>query len=154
MESPVTFREATRDDVTRIVAMLADDVLGAQREDYADPLPACYYDAFEAVDRDPNQELVVAEVDGRVVGTVQLTFLPGLSHRGAWRGQIEAVRVDASMRGAGLGARLLEWSIERARARGCRMVQLTSDKTRADAIRFYERLGFRATHEGMKLRLD
>jgi len=154
MEDRVTFREATRDDVPRIVAMLADDVLGAQREDYADPLPECYYDAFEAVDRDPNQELVVAESDGRVVGTVQLTFLPGLSHRGAWRGQVEAVRVDASMRGAGLGGRLIEWAIERARARGCRMVQLTSDKTRADAIRFYERLGFRATHEGMKLRLD
>jgi GNAT superfamily N-acetyltransferase len=133
--------------------MLADDALGATRESFGDPLPGFYYDAYEAIDSDPNQELVVADSGGAAVGTLQLTFLPGLSHRGAWRAQIEAVRVDSSMRGSGLGSRLFRWAIERARGRGCRMVQLTSDKSRGDAIRFYRGLGFEATHEGMKLHL-
>jgi GNAT superfamily N-acetyltransferase len=144
------FRAATRDDLVAIVGMLADDPLGSQRERVTDPLPQAYQDAFEAIDRDPNQELIVAEHGGRVVGTLQLTWIPGISRQGMWRGLIEAVRVDASARGAGVGRRLVEWTIDRAKARGCTMVQLTSDKSRRDAIRFYESLGFEATHEGMK----
>ena len=150
----VTFRTATREDVPRIVAMLADDDLGVTRESYADPLPEFYYDAFAAIDADPNQQLVVAEAEERVIGTAQLTFLPGLSHRGAWRAQIEAVRVDSSVRSVGLGGKLIRFGIQRAQQRGCRMVQLTSDKSRKKAIRFYERLGFKSTHEGMKLHLN
>lgn len=145
-----TFRLATRDDLAAIVRMLADDPLGSQRERATDPLPRAYSDAFEAIDRDPNQELIVAEVDGRVVGTLQLTFIPGISRQGMWRGLIEGVRVDSGTRAMGLGRRMVEHAIERARARGCAMVQLTSDKSRHDAIRFYESLGFEATHEGMK----
>ena len=116
-------------------------------------MPASYYDAFDAIDRDPNNELVVVEIENKVVGVLQLTFIPSISHRGAWRAQVEGVRVDAAVRSGGIGRKLLAWSIERARSKGCRMVQLTSDKTRADAIRFYQSLGFVASHEGMKLQL-
>jgi ribosomal protein S18 acetylase RimI-like enzyme len=144
------FRRATADDVPAIVALLADDRLGAAREAPGDP---AYAAAFAAIDADPNQLLAVAEAEGRVVGCLQLTFTPGLSHRGAWRGQVESVRVAADQRGTGLGRRLLDWAIEECRARGCRMVQLTTDKSRADAQRFYESLGFTASHEGMKLAL-
>jgi ribosomal protein S18 acetylase RimI-like enzyme len=149
----LSFRQATRDDVPDIVRMLADDPLGATRESPETPLPAEYYAAFDAIGKDPNNELVVADGDGKLVGVLQLTFIPYLSHRGAWRALIEGVRVDSSTRSAGIGRQLLEWAIQRARERGCRLVQLTSDKSRADAIRFYERLGFVASHEGMKLRL-
>lgn len=144
------FRLAARDDLAPIVAMLADDHLGATRERFEDPLPQAYHDAFDAIDRDPNQELVVVELDGRVVGTLQLTFIPGISRQGMWRGLIEGVRIDASARDRGLGRRLIEWAIARATERGCGLVQLTSDKSRRDAIRFYESLGFEASHEGMK----
>ena len=150
MRSNPTFRLATRGDLGAIVRMLADDPLGSQREVASDPLPRAYHDAFEAIDRDPNQELIVAELDGRVVGTLQLTCIPGISRQGMWRGLIEGVRVDSSTRAMGLGRQMVEHAIERARARGCAMVQLTSDKSRRDAIRFYESLGFEATHEGMK----
>jgi ribosomal protein S18 acetylase RimI-like enzyme len=148
-----TFRAARRSDLPDIVRMLADDALGATREENASPLPPSYYDAFDAIDRDPNNELVVAEIDGKVVGVLQLTFIPGISHRGSWRAQVEGVRVDSAMRSSGIGRRLLAWSIERAKERGCRMLQLTSDKSRADAIRFYQSLGFVASHEGMKLQV-
>jgi GNAT superfamily N-acetyltransferase len=141
-------RRATAEDVPEIVAMLADDPLGAARESPGDP---AYAAAFADIDADPRQLLAVAEAGGAVVGTLQLTFIPGLSRVGATRAQIEAVRVRADQRGAGLGQRLVEWAVGEARRRGCVLVQLTSDASRADAHRFYERLGFRASHVGMKL---
>jgi len=148
------FRRATRDDLPAIVAMLADDPLGALREANTSPLPRCYHDAFDAIDRDPNIELVVAQARGSgIVGVLQLSFIPNLSHRGGWRALIEGVRVAAESRSGGVGRQMLLWAVERARQRGCLMVQLTSDKTRTDAIRFYEGLGFVASHEGMKLHL-
>lgn len=152
--SDVSFRRATEADVAAIVALLADDGLGRGRENPALPLDRRYLDVFAALDSDPNQLLAVAERDGTVVGCLQLTFIPGLSRLGMWRGQIEAVRVAASERGTGLGGAMVGWAIERCRARGCGLVQLTTDKTRADAHRFYERLGFVASHEGMKLALS
>ena len=134
--------------------MLADDPLGAKREAYASPLPDRYYDAFKAIDDDANNELVVAVLAGKVVGVLQLTFIPYLTYRGGWRALIEGVRVDSAQRSSGTGHRLLEWAIERARERGCHLVQLTSDKERPDAIRFYQGLGFEASHEGLKLHLS
>ena len=151
--SAVTFRRATAADLPAIVAMLADDGLGRGREDASLPLARGYTDAFAAIEADPNQLLAVADSDGVVVGTLQLTFLPGLSHKGAWRGQVESVRVASSRRGTGLGQAMLEWAVAECRARGCRMVQLTTDKSRDDAHRFYARLGFVASHEGFKLKL-
>lgn len=148
----LTVRRACADDVTAIVALIAADQLGASREAPDDP--ASYLAAFEAIDTDPNQYLAVAELDGELVGTLQLTFLPGLSHRGAWRAQIEAVRIAESRRGAGLGSALIAWALDSARERGCRMVQLTSNASRADAHRFYTRLGFTPSHVGFKLALD
>ena len=148
--SSVTFRRAGRDDVERIVQMLADDPLGAQRERYELPLPRSYLAAFEAIEADPNNEVVVACVDGKVIGVLQITFIPGLTYQGGWRALIEGVRVDAATRSSGLGKALVEHAIERARERGCHLVQLTTDKTRPAAKRFYEALGFVATHEGMK----
>jgi len=149
----VEFRRAARDDVPAIVRLLAADPLGAKREALVSPLPESYYEAFEALDRDPNNELVVAELERRVVGVLQITFIPYLTYQGGWRALIEGVRVDSEVRSRGLGRELFEWAIERARQRGCHMVQLTSDKARPDAIRFYENLGFVASHEGMKLHL-
>ncbi len=145
------FRHAVRDDLPEIVRMLADDVLGAEREEYVTPLPLSYYTAFEAIGCDPNNELIVIEMNGRVAGVLQLTFIPYITYRGSWRALIEGVRVDPSVRSSGVGRKLLEWAIERARIRGCRLIQLTSDKERPDAIRFYESLGFVASHEGLKL---
>lgn len=133
-----------------IVGLLADDHLGALREQPGDP---AYLAAFDLVDGDPRQLLMVAESDGELVGTMQLTFIPGLSRRGALRAQIEAVRVRSDRRGYGLGRELVLWAIDAARERGCVMVQLTSDNSREAAHRFYERLGFRTTHVGMKLPL-
>ncbi|WP_420807861.1 GNAT family N-acetyltransferase [Amycolatopsis antarctica] len=144
-------RRARAADVEPIVAMLADDRLGATRESTADLGP--YERAFARIDADPNQVLVVADRRGLPVGTLQLTVIPGLARSGATRGQIEAVRVHADLRGDGLGARLLRWAIEEARARGCALVQLTSDASRGEAHRFYEGLGFSATHTGFKLAL-
>jgi GNAT superfamily N-acetyltransferase len=144
-------RRAGRDDVAAIVAMLADDALGATRESPGDLAP--YLAAFDAIDGDPHQHLVVADRAGHIVGTLQLTILPGLSRRAARRGQVEAVRVAGAERGGGLGTRLLRWAIEQARRCGCDLVQLTSDKSRTDAHRLYETLGFEATHLGYKLEL-
>ena len=149
----IAFRRAVRADIPAIVAMLADDPLGAAREDISTPGAPAYQDAFNAIDADPNQFLAVMTLDGAVVGTLQLTFIAGLSRKGALRGQIEAVRVSAGHRGEGLGQRLFEWAIEECRARGCSTVQLTTDKSRADAHRFYDRLGFEASHIGYKLTL-
>ncbi len=146
-----TFRRATTDDIPAIVAMLADDALGATRETPHDLGP--YLAAFAKVDTNPDQILAVAEEDGDVIGTAQVTFMAGLSHRGLWRAEIEAVRVRSDQRGTGLGTLLIEWCIARARERGCGMVQLTSNASRRDAHRFYERLGFTASHTGFKLRL-
>ena len=148
------FRPATKDDVKRIVELLADDVLGREREAPFDPLPTAYREAFDAIEADANQELIVAESDGVVVGTLQLTFIPYLTHRGSWRAQIEGVRVDASHRNSGVGRRMLLWAIDRAGRRRCRLVQLTTDRSRPDALRFYESLGFRPTHDGLKLALE
>jgi GNAT superfamily N-acetyltransferase len=148
------FRRARRQDVPVIVRLLASDPLGAARETSGTgELPEAYWQAFEAIDADARQFLVVAELDGRVVGTLQLTFIPSLTYRGGERAQIEAVRIDAGTRGRGLGHAMVEWAIEQARARGCHLVQLTTDQRRPDALRFYQSLGFRATHAGMKLPL-
>jgi GNAT superfamily N-acetyltransferase len=147
------FRPAREQDLDAIVGMLADDALGAQRERYAVPLPASYLAAFAAIDADPNNELVVATREGRVVAVLQLTFIPYLTYQGAWRALIEGVRVASSERSGGVGTALFEWAIARARERGCVMLQLTTDKARPDALRFYEKLGFVASHHGMKLKL-
>lgn len=149
----LTFRQVTLSDLPVIVEMLADDPLGAAREQLSHPLPNAYVSAFAAIDADPNNELTVACVAGRVVAVLQLTFIPYLTYQGGWRGLIEGVRVVQDYRSQGVGRQLIQWAIERAKARGCRMVQLTTDKTRPEALRFYERLGFQATHEGMKLLL-
>ena len=147
----IDIRPASRDDIPDIVAMLADDALGATRESPEDLSP--YQSAYERLQRDPNQLLVVAESDGRVVGTLQLTIIPGLSRKGSTRSIIEGVRVHSSQRGHGLGARLIEWAIEESGRQGCQLVQLTSDSARTDAHRFYERLGFTGSHVGFKLQL-
>jgi GNAT superfamily N-acetyltransferase len=139
-------RRATRQDVRRIVEMLADDAIGATREQPADELPRAYWDAFDAIEADPNQYLAVADLDGAVVGCLQLTFQPGLTRLGMWRAIVEGVRVDSSRRGARIGETMMAWAIEEARRRGCGLIQLTTDKRRTDAHRFYERLGFEASH--------
>ncbi|HEY3009389.1 MAG TPA: GNAT family N-acetyltransferase [Micromonosporaceae bacterium] len=151
----MTVRAARRVDVPAIVALLADDAIGASRERAAAPdeLDEAYWRAFEAVDADARNLLVVAEVEGHVVGTLQLTFIPSLTHRGGERAEIEGVRVRADQRNAGVGRILVGWAVDRARARGCRLVQLTTDKRRTDAHRFYASLGFHASHEGLKLAL-
>ncbi len=145
------FRRAGVDDLPAIVALLAEDPLGASRETPDDPAP--YLAAFERLAADPNQRLLVAERAGEVVGTLQLTLIPGLSRRGATRTLIEAVRVRSTERGSGLGTLLIEHAIEESRGLGADLVQLTSDASRTDAHRFYERLGFTGSHIGYKLNL-
>ncbi len=147
------FREASRSDIARLVALLADDELGATREDNSKPLNPRYLDAFDAIDKDPNNELIIVEKADELVGMMQLTFIPYLTHTGSWRCLIEGVRVARSHRGKGAGRRMIEWVIERARERQCGIVQLTSDKQRPEALRFYRSLGFNATHEGFKLKI-
>ena len=148
------FRAARESDLPAIVAMLADDALGAAREQLADPLHEGYRAAFAAIDEDANQLLLVAEQDDAIVGSLQLFFLPGLSYQGAWRAQVEAVRVAAPLRGKGIGRRMMLHVIALAKARHCHLMQLSTHKSRADAHRFYETLGFVKSHEGMKLVLD
>jgi ribosomal protein S18 acetylase RimI-like enzyme len=152
-QTPVTMREAADEDLQRIVELLADDPLGARRERPGVPLDRAYLEAFAAIARDPNNELVVAVADGAIVGVMQLTWIPSLTHTGSWRAQIEGVRVASSVRGRKIGHTMIEWAIDRARLRGCRMVQLTTDNSRPDALRFYQSLGFAATHQGLKLPL-
>jgi GNAT superfamily N-acetyltransferase len=149
----ISFRRAGESDLPAIVALLAADPIGQRRERPALPLRRSYRDAFAAIAQDPNQLLAVVAEDGQVVGTLQLTFIPGLSRQGAWRGQIEAVRIAADRRGSGLGQRMFAWAIAECRARGCGLVQLTTDKARPEAHRFYEQLGFTASHLGYKLAL-
>lgn len=149
----IEFRSALEQDLPQIVKMLADDELGKKRERYEDPLPASYYKAFQAISEDPNNELIVACLSNDVIGVLQLTFTPYITHQGGWRATIEGVRIASSVRGEGVGTRLFQWAIERAKGRGCHVVQLTTDKQRKDALRFYERLGFTATHYGLKLKL-
>ncbi|MGD1892808.1 MAG: GNAT family N-acetyltransferase [Cyclobacteriaceae bacterium] len=145
------FRAATRKDVKAIVGMLADDELGSQRENFTDPLPDSYYSAFENISRDPNQELIVVEDQGEIIGTLQLSFIQYLTYQGGIRAQIEAVRIKRDRRGQGLGEQMFRWAIDRTRERGAHLLQLTTDKQRPEAIKFYEKLGFVATHKGMKL---
>jgi len=149
------FRKASSADLPEIIALLVDDPLGATREVAFGAVDQSYREAFAAIEADRNQLLVVAvDDDEKVIGCLQLSFIPGLSRKGMWRGQIESVRIAADHRGNGLGAAMIEWAVEQARARGCGLLQLTSDKRRPDAIRFYEKLGFVASHEGLKLDLS
>jgi ribosomal protein S18 acetylase RimI-like enzyme len=151
--SSVTIRPARRDDVGVIVGMLADDALGSGRERIEDPLPPCYFEAFEAVERDPNIQLVVAQDgNGAVIGCLQLCILPGLSSQGASRALIEDVRVASHCRSRGIGEQLVQWAVAEARGRGCKLVELLTHHTRVDAQRFYERLGFQRSHVGMTVR--
>jgi ribosomal protein S18 acetylase RimI-like enzyme len=149
----VSIRRARRDDVAAIVAMLADDPLGSARERIEDPLPSPYFSAFEAVDRDPNIQLVVAENgDGEVIGCLQLCILPGLSSQGASRGLIEDVRVASHCRSQGIGEQMVRWAVTEAREKNCKLVELLTHNTRVDAQRFYVKLGFQQNHKGMTLR--
>ncbi len=147
------FREASHADLPQLVTMLADDELGATREDASQPLNPAYTAAFDHIGADANNALIVAEINQAIVGMMQLTFIPYLSHTGSWRCLVEAVRVAAAYRGQGIGGELLRFAISTAREKDCRLVQLTSDKQRPQALHFYESLGFKATHEGFKLRL-
>ncbi|MBK5210086.1 MAG: GNAT family N-acetyltransferase [Flavobacteriaceae bacterium] len=147
------FRKATKEDVLSIIKMLANDELGKLREKYQEPLPETYYAAFEIINSDQNQELIVVENenDPEIAGSFQLTFIPYLSYQGRLRAQIENVVVREYFRGKGIGQKMFEWAIERAKERNAHLLQLTSDKQRPRAIKFYEDLGFIASHEGMKL---
>ena len=149
----LTFRHATSSDLPDIVRMLADDVLGSTRERYERPLPTNYVKAFEEIDIDKNNELVISELDGVVVGTLQLTFTPSLSFQGGKRASVESVRVDEAYRGKGIGREMMLRAIERAKEKGCISMQLTTNADRTDAQRFYKNLGFSASHVGMKLKL-
>jgi ribosomal protein S18 acetylase RimI-like enzyme len=151
--SELLFRRATRADLEAIVDMLVDDYIGATREDGSRPLNAKYLAAFAAIEADPNQFLAVVEEAGEIVGSLQLSFIPGIARLGMWRGQIEGVRIKTSKRGSGLGHKMFDWAIAQCRAKGCELVQLAMDKTRTDTLRFYESLGFKASHEGLKLDL-
>jgi GNAT superfamily N-acetyltransferase len=147
----ITLRAARREDVAAIVALLADDALGAEREVVCDPPAARYFEAFEKVDGDPRNLLAVAEdAAGAVVGTLQMTFIPGLSNQGAELALVEAVRVSSRLRGQGLGEAMMAWAMDQARARGCRNIELFTHASRVDAQRFYERLGFVRSHAGMR----
>ena len=147
----LTPRQANADDLPSILTLLADDKLGQGREETGSTPHPDYLAAFDAIRDDPNQFLAVFELDGRIAGCLQLSFIPGLSRRGAWRGQIESVRVEISQRGTGLGREMINWAIETCRNRGCRLIQLTSDKSRTEALAFYRSLGFIASHDGFKL---
>ena len=147
------FRQATREDLPEIVRMLADDFLGATRERYENPLPESYVKAFEEIEADRNNELTIAEKDGEIIGTLQITFTPSISFQGGKRATVESVRVDKKYRGQGIGKDLMLWAIERAKEENCVAIQLTTNAERPDAHRFYENLGFKNSHLGMKLYL-
>ena len=152
MTAPI-YRDATLADLPIVIAMLAEEQIGGRADNPAEPLDPVYLAAFDAIERDPNQRLIVAELDGRVVGTMLLSRLPGLLNHGAWRGQIEAVRIASDKRSLGLGAAMIGWAVEYFRERGCYMAQLTSNNDRLAAHRFYERLGWKKSHSGFKLTL-
>lgn len=146
------FRKETKNDVAKIVEMIADDELGKTRENYQEPLPTEYLVAFENIDSDQNQELIVVENENsEIIGTLQLSFIQYLTYRGGIRAQIEAVRIKKDKRGLGIGKTMFEWAIDRAKERNAHLLQLTTDKKRPKAVKFYEDLGFKATHEGMKM---
>ncbi len=150
----LNFRKANKEDVILIVEMLADDELGKLRENYSNPLPLSYYAAFEKINEDKNQELIVVENHKmEVIGTLQLSFIPYLTHNGGLRAQIEAVRIKKKFRDKGFGKKFFLWAIAKAKEKGAHVLQLSTDKKRLDTIRFYEKLGFKASHEGMKLNL-
>ena len=153
MANTLTFRLATADDLPDIVRMLSDDTLGATREKFEHILSDKYLTAFKKIANDPNQELTIAEMNGEKVATFQLTFIQYLTHQGGLRAQVEAVRTNSNHRGQGIGTKVFEYIINRAKERGCNLLQLTSDKKRTEAIKFYETIGFISTHEGMKLKL-
>ncbi|MEM0940857.1 MAG: GNAT family N-acetyltransferase [Bacteroidota bacterium] len=151
----MTIRKAKKEDVIDVVRMLADDKLGNQREDFNEPLPDKYYFAFENIQNDPNQDLMILENETEgIVGTLQLSFIQYLTYQGGIRSQIEAVRIRKDQRGKGIGKQLFEWAIERSKERGAHLIQLTTDKKRPKALNFYKKLGFKASHEGMKLHLQ
>lgn len=149
----LTFRPARRPDLGAIIALIADDGLGRERDGISEAPDGAYIAAFEAIARDSNQLMAVAELAGEVIGYMQISFIPGLSRRGAWRGQLESVRIASHLRGRGMGETFFLWAIGQCRARNCTLVQLTTDVQRRDALRFYQRLGFVASHHGMKLQL-
>jgi len=149
----LTYRLATQEDLVEIVRLLLEDELGAERENLHLPLTDSYQAAFEAITADRNQELTVVERAGEIVATYQLSFIPYLTYQGGLRAQVEAVRVKASYRGQGLGTTIFHQVIERAKSKGAHLLQLTTDKKRAKAKKFYDALGFVASHEGMKLHL-
>ena len=151
--SKLQYRAAAVGDLSDVIRMLADDFLGQQRERLEEPLPECYVRAFKEIEEDPNNELIVAELDGEIIGTLQLTFTPSLSHQGSKRCTVESVRVDEKHRGNGIGREMMQWAIKRAKEKGSSSMQLTTHKDRSDALRFYESLGFSSTHTGMKLKL-
>jgi GNAT superfamily N-acetyltransferase len=153
MENQLHFRFATPDDLLDIIKMLSDDKLGTKREQFDENISENYKKAFENIAIDPNQELTVVEMDGKKVGTFQLTFIQYLTHQGGLRAQVEAVRTHSDFRGQGIGSKMFEYIKARAKQKGCNMVQLTTDKQRSEALRFYESLGYTASHEGMKLKL-
>jgi len=149
------FRKATKNDLLQIVEMFADDQLGKTRENYQIPLPVEYLNAFEKINSDENQELIVVEnEDLEIIGTLQLSFIQYLTYRGGIRAQIEAVRIRNDKRGLGIGKIMFEWAINRAKARKAHLLQLTTDKKRPKAIKFYEKLGFKQSHEGMKMHFN
>ncbi|MCA1318445.1 GNAT family N-acetyltransferase [Bacillus tianshenii] len=149
----ISFRKANEHDLDTIVKMLANDPLGSKRERNERRLPDCYKNAFQPISADPNNELIVACQENEIVGVQQITFTPYLTHQGGWRATIEGVRTLSTERGKGIGSELIRYAIQRAKERGCHLIQLTTDKQREEALRFYERLGFEATHEGMKMKL-
>jgi GNAT superfamily N-acetyltransferase len=150
----MTFRKATKKDLLKIVEMIADDELGKTREIFQEPLPADYINAFKNIDNDSNQELIIVENNNsEIIGTMQLTFIQYLTYRGGLRAQIEAVRIRKDMRGNGIGKMMFEWAVNRAKERHAHLLQLTTDKKRPHAIEFYTKIGFKATHEGMKMHL-
>ncbi|WP_299114785.1 GNAT family N-acetyltransferase [uncultured Winogradskyella sp.] len=148
----MTFRKATEKDIAKIVEMIADDELGKKRENFKLPLPNEYIKAFKNINSDNNQELIVVESkDSEVIGTLQLSFIQYLTYRGGVRAQIEAVRIRKDKRGLGIGKTMFQWAINSAKERNAHLLQLTTDKKRPEAIKFYEDLGFIKSHEGMKL---
>jgi GNAT superfamily N-acetyltransferase len=149
----IIFRKAIRADIPDIVRLLMDDNLGSSREQYNKNVPSSYYSAFDAINLDKNNYLVVAELDGKIIGTMQLTFITYMTYQGGKRLQIEGVRIDKTIRGRGIGQEMFKWAINKAKEEGCHVIQLTTDKKRPEALKFYKKLGFVDSHEGFKFHL-